>query len=54
MPLNVLSCPACKERVGPVDKHGMASKMPDYRSYFVSIVAFIGLLIFLYYAFFKE
>jgi hypothetical protein len=54
MPLKVLTCPACNEKVGPVDKYGMASKTPDYRSYFISFVAFIGLIIFLYYAFFKE
>ena len=54
MPLNVLTCPACKEKVGPVDKYGMASKNPDFYSYFVSFVAFIALIVFLYYAFFKE
>ena len=54
MPLKVLSCPACKEKVGPVDKYGMASKIPDYRSYLISIAAFVALIVFLYYAFFKE
>ncbi len=54
MSLKVLSCPSCKEKVGPVDKYGMASKITDYRSYFISFAASIALIVFLYYAFFKE
>jgi hypothetical protein len=53
IPLNALTCPSCKEKVGAVDKHGMASKGTDWRSYIIAFIACLVFVIYIYYAFIK-
>ena len=54
IPLNALKCPSCKIRVGEVDKHGMATKHTDWGSYLICFLAWVGLAIYIWFAFFRS
>jgi len=48
MKLDAVECPACKSRVGPVDRNGIAKKPVDWTSYVVFLVAFVVLVLFVW------
>jgi hypothetical protein len=51
--LDAQKCPHCKAKVGMVDKHGMASKRVDWRSYIICILAWIVLGVYVWFAFLR-
>lgn len=54
IPLDALKCPSCKARVGGVDKHGMASRHIKWGSYFICVLAWLVLVIYVWFAFFRS
>jgi hypothetical protein len=52
VPLEADTCPYCKVRLGPIDDHGMARKLTDWKAYVSFAVAFAVFLAFIIYAFF--
>lgn len=52
LPLQAKVCTACKARVGPADRNGIAKKPVDWRSYAVFAVALAVLVGFIWKAFF--
>jgi len=46
--LDAVECSACKSRVGPVDRNGIAKKPTDWVSYVVFLVAFTALAFFVW------
>jgi len=54
IPLDVLTCPSCKAKVGMVDKHGMASKRTDWGSYISCLIAWAALAFYIWFAFFRS
>ena len=51
MPLSATRCPACRKGVGEVEKHGMAKKAFDWKSYMVAFAAIAALSAYIWWAF---
>lgn len=54
MPLKVEVCPSCKLPVGRINKHGMASRKTDWKSYVVAVAAWLFFFFYVWWAFFRE
>ncbi len=52
VPLEAKRCPSCKVRLGPVNAHGMAQRLTDWRSYIVCAVLWLILAGYVRWAFF--
>jgi hypothetical protein len=49
--LQTTKCPSCKTRLGEVEKHGMAKKTVDWKAYTMAVIAVLGLVIYIWWAF---
>ena len=47
-------CTSCGIRVGAADKSGMAKRPFNYKAYAISLVAWIALCVYVWWAFLKE
>ena len=45
-------CPGCNKEVGKINKHGMAQKPIDWRSYVLCLLAWAGFGVYIWWAFF--
>jgi hypothetical protein len=54
MPLGAIQCPACKRKVGKIDKLGFATKPVDWRAYLYSLLAIVAFIVFMWWAFLRE
>ncbi len=54
MPLNVDVCPSCKQPVGKINKHGMASRKTDWKAYATAIAAWLVFFFYIWWAFIRE
>jgi len=54
LPLHAQVCPACKTKVGDVDKLGFAEKPVDWRGYLLAVVSIVVFAIFMWWGFFRE
>ena len=54
LPLDAQVCPACKTKVGDVDRLGFAEKSIDWMGYLLAVVSIVGFIIFVWWAFFRE
>ena len=52
VPLRTDQCPSCKSRLGGVEKHGMAKRPTDWKSYIVAFIAWLTLGVYIWWAFF--
>ena len=52
MHLDAEVCPSCKNKVGLIDKHGMATKRTDWVSYVICFLAWLALGLYIKFAFF--
>ncbi|MEE8398908.1 MAG: hypothetical protein V3S89_07870 [Desulfobacterales bacterium] len=50
--LAATDCPACKRKVGDVDKNGMAKKPANYWAYVACLLAWVGFYLYIQWAFF--
>jgi hypothetical protein len=49
--LETTKCPKCKTRLGKVQKHGMAKRTIDWKSYFIFLAALLGFAAYIWWAF---
>jgi len=54
LPLHAQVCTACHAKVGEVDKLGFAEKPVDWLGYLLAVVSIAGLIIFIWWGFFRE
>jgi len=54
IPIDAVRCPDCGNRVGQVDKHGVARKAVNYKAYAEMILAFAALGFFVWWFFLKD
>jgi hypothetical protein len=54
LPLDVRICPACKQKVGKVDRLGRAKEPIDWKAYSICIVSWIFFVFFVWWGFFRE
>ncbi len=47
-------CPYCKTKIGKVGPHGMAVRKVDWKSYLSFGVALVALVVYIWWAFFRE
>ena len=52
IPLDAEICPSCKNKVGLVDDHGMATRRIDWMSYIICFLAWLALGLYIWFAFF--
>ncbi|MBW2611787.1 MAG: hypothetical protein JRE12_05400 [Deltaproteobacteria bacterium] len=52
IPLKVEICPSCKQKVGMVDRHGMATRRVEWMSYIICFLAWLTLGLYIWFAFF--
>ena len=52
MPLDRAVCPSCKNKVGLIDKHGMATRRVEWGSYITCFLAWLTLGLYIRFAFF--
>jgi len=50
--LMVDTCSSCKKKVGKIGKHGLAEKPPNYVSYVLCLATWVGLYLYMRWAFF--
>ena len=50
--LRTTKCPSCNTRLGEVEKHGMAKKTIDFKSYLIALAAVLGFALYIWWAFF--
>jgi len=53
-PLTATECPACKRRIGKIDKIGFATKPVDWKAYFIAALSFAVLAAWIWWAFLSE
>ena len=53
MPISAAQCPACKNKVGGVDKLGFADKPVNWSGYAIAVLACAAFLGFVWWAFIK-
>ncbi|MCG6911209.1 MAG: hypothetical protein LJE94_13945 [Deltaproteobacteria bacterium] len=51
IPLKAKICPSCKNKVGLIDKHGMATRRIDWMSYIICFLAWLTLGVYIWMAF---
>ena len=54
MPANSEKCFACGAKVGKLGKFGLAKKPFDWKGYLIFILSFVGLGLYIWWAFFKR
>ena len=54
LPLDATVCTSCKSRVGEVDKLGFAKKPFDWRGYLMAVLSIAALVVFCWWAFFRQ
>lgn len=54
LPLRAKKCPACRTKVGDVDKLGFAAKPFDWSGYLIAVISIAVCVIFVWWAFFNE
>ena len=54
MPLRSSKCPSCNTKLGDVDKLGFATRPFDWAGYLIAIVSIVGLVVFVWWGFFKN
>ena len=52
IPLKAETCPSCKNKVGLIDDHGMATRRIDWMSYIICFLAWLTLGLYIWFAFF--
>ena len=55
IPVHATQCPSCKQKIKlKVDKHGYAKRPINWFAYFSCFISWLGLVIYIWWAFFKE
>jgi len=55
IPVHAVQCPSCKKKIKlKVDKHGYAKRPINWLAYFSCLMSWIGIVIYIWWAFFKE
>ncbi|WDN90424.1 hypothetical protein BuS5_03395 [Desulfosarcina sp. BuS5] len=52
LPLNAEKCPDCGKKIGEVDKTGFAKRPVNWLSYIISVLAWVALCLYIWWAFF--
>ncbi|HPA14936.1 MAG TPA: hypothetical protein PKV75_06660 [Desulfobacterales bacterium] len=52
LPLDTEICTSCGMKIGKVDKYGLAKKPVDWLSYVLCLLSWVGLAVFVWWAFF--
>jgi len=52
--MEIRKCPSCDQKLKQgIDKHGYAKKVTDWKSYFLFLLSFVGVIAFIWWAFSK-
>ena len=54
LPLNTKKCPECNTKLGEVNKLGFATRPFDWSGYLIAILSIIGVVVFVWWGFFKD
>ena len=54
LPLHTKKCPSCTTKLGGVDKLGFAIRTFDWAGYVTAIIAIAGLVVFIWWGFFRD
>jgi hypothetical protein len=54
LPLRTTKCPSCKTKLGDVDKLGFATRPFDWAGYLIAILSIVGLVVFIWWGFFRD
>jgi len=54
LPIEATRCTYCGTKVCEINKHGVARKPFDWKSYAISVLSIIGLCVFVWWAFLRD